>query len=85
VAKRSDAGPIALDVLESAGALVLACKTCTVSKDLIPTPLRITGFLQMERKITNILSSCKCFWRCIALMSVKYINSIGNLQQPVLA
>jgi len=39
MAKRLDAGSIALDDLESAGALVLACKTCTVSKDQIPTTL----------------------------------------------
>ena len=47
IRKRSDAGSIAL---ESAGALVLACKTCTVSKDQIPKTLWVTGFLQNGTK-----------------------------------
>ncbi|KAL3564654.1 hypothetical protein D5086_032700 [Populus alba] len=73
VAKRSDAGPIALDDLESAGALVLACKTCTVlSKDLIPTTLSglaETNPVLMNRKqgrlevLFSPLKSFKWLWR----------------------
>ena len=65
MAKRSDAGPIALDDLESAGVLVLACKTCTVSKDLIPTPLR-----------GNWVSSK---WNERSLTSYLHVNASGDI------
>jgi hypothetical protein len=45
MAKRSDAGTTGLDDSDTAGALVLACKICTVSN---PTTLRVSGFIKME-------------------------------------